>query len=60
MTAEPKDIISIGDQLLEQHPDSFSTKFETNKEIVKNLTNVGSLRLRNRLAGYITRQKTTN
>lgn len=60
MTADSQDIISVGDRLLEQHPESFSTKFETNKQIVKQLTDVGSLRLRNRIAGYITRQKTGN
>lgn len=57
MAAEPQDIISIGDRLLEQHPESFSGKFETNKRIVKQFTDVGSFRLRNRIAGYITRQK---
>lgn len=57
MAAEPQDIISIGDRLLEQHPESFSTKFESNKWIVKQFTDVRSLRLRNRIAGYITRKK---
>jgi small subunit ribosomal protein S17e len=57
MTADPEDIISVGDRLLKQHPDSFSNKFSKNKRVVKNMTNVGSIRLRNRIAGYITRKK---
>lgn len=57
MSPDPQDIIQIGDRLLKQHPESFSAQFERNKHIVKNLTNVGSLRLQNRVAGYITRQK---
>lgn len=59
MTVDPQDIIGIGDRLLRKHPDSFSTRFEENKRIVKQFTEVGSLRLRNRIAGYITRKKTT-
>ena len=57
MTADPEDIISVGDRLLQQHPDSFSSKFSKNKKLVKKMTNVGSIRLRNRIAGYITRKK---
>jgi small subunit ribosomal protein S17e len=58
MPAEPQDIISIGNRLLEQYPESFSNKFEQNKQNVTQYTNVGSLRLRNRVAGYITRKQT--
>ncbi|WP_135822120.1 30S ribosomal protein S17e [Halostella litorea] len=57
MTADPEDIISVGDRLLRQHPDSFSNEFSTNKRVVTDVTDVGSTRLRNRIAGYITRQK---
>lgn len=60
MTADPEDIISVGDRLLNQHPDSFSGKFSKNKRVVKKMTNVGSIRLRNRIAGYITRKKVGN
>ena len=58
MPAEPQDIISIVNRLLEQYPESFSNKFEQNKQNVTQYTNVGSLRLRNRVAGYITRKQT--
>ncbi|NHN49111.1 30S ribosomal protein S17e [Halostella sp. JP-L12] len=57
MTADPEDIISVGDRLLRQHPDSFSGQFSKNKQMVTKMTNVGSIRLRNRIAGYITRKK---
>ncbi|WP_135537044.1 MULTISPECIES: 30S ribosomal protein S17e [Halostella] len=60
MTADPEDIISVGDRLLSQHPDSFSTKFSKNKTVVKKMTNLGSIRLRNRIAGYITRKQVGN
>ncbi|WP_226042638.1 30S ribosomal protein S17e [Natrinema sp. DC36] len=57
MTAEPEDIISIGDRLLRQHPDSFTNDFSTNNQVVAKMTNVGSTRIRNRIAGYITRKR---
>ncbi len=60
MTAEPEDIISIGDRLLRQHPESFTTDFNTNNKVVAKMTNVGSTRIRNRIAGYITRQRAEN
>lgn len=42
--------------LLEKYPDRFKPKnFETNKKKVAELTNVKSKKLRNRIAGYITR-----
>lgn len=60
MVAEPDDIINIGNRLLDQHPETFSTQFEENKHLVKQFTDVGSFRLRNRIAGYITRQQANN
>ncbi|WP_076148704.1 30S ribosomal protein S17e [Natrinema saccharevitans] len=60
MTAEPEDIISIGDRLLSQHPESFTNDFNTNNKAVTKMTNVGSTRVRNRIAGYITRQRAEN
>lgn len=57
MTVEPRDVMNIGDRLLEQYADTFSTDFNRNKEAVRQLTDVGSVFLRNRIAGYVTRQK---
>ncbi|UHQ96158.1 30S ribosomal protein S17e [Natrinema halophilum] len=57
MTSDPDDVMNIGNRLLKQYPDAFSTEFSANKEVVQNMTYVSSNRLRNRIAGYITRQK---
>lgn len=56
MTVEPEDVISIGDDLLERYPDAFSGDFERNKRKVKQFTELQSRRVRNRVAGYVTRQ----
>jgi len=42
-------------ELVERFPDKFTTDFETNKKLVESLTNISSSKLRNRVAGYITR-----
>lgn len=57
MTVDPEDVMSIGNRLLEQYPDTFTSEFNRNKKAVQNMTNVGSINLRNRIAGYITREK---
>ena len=42
--------------LLEKYPEQFKPKdFESNKKKVAELTNVNSKKLRNRIAGYVTR-----
>jgi len=56
MGIKPGRIIELGDSLLGQHPSTFSEDFETNKELVQKLTEVESQKVRNRVAGYITRQ----
>lgn len=56
MTADPSDIISLGDELLERYPTSFTGDFQTNKHRVEQLTEIRSKHVRNRLAGYITRK----
>lgn len=57
MPVDPNDVIDIGDRLLGRHPDSFTDDFETNKEQVEQFTDVRSKNVRNRIAGYVTRQK---
>lgn len=57
MSVDPNDVITIGNRLLERHPDTFSGDFGRNREAVRRLTRVGSIHLRNRIAGYITRQQ---
>jgi small subunit ribosomal protein S17e len=57
MTVDPEDVMRIGDDLLEQHAEAFADDFGRNREVVQRLTNVGSIHLRNRIAGYITRRR---
>jgi small subunit ribosomal protein S17e len=42
-------------ELVERYPDSFSTDFEQNKGVVDELLTNTTKRLRNRIAGYVTR-----
>ena len=41
--------------LLEKFPDEFTDDFESNKRVLMELAEVRSVKLRNQLAGYITR-----
>lgn len=56
MTIDPENIIDIGNSLLSQYEEAFSTDYEANKQSVERLTDVESQRVRNRIAGYITRK----
>jgi len=42
-------------QLLDMYSDRFTENFDENKKAVAELTNITSKRVRNRVAGYITR-----
>jgi len=42
---------------MERFPDKFTTKFEENKNLVDSLTKGTTTRVRNQIAGYITRTK---
>lgn len=55
MGVDPQNIIDIGETLLNQNPDAFSEDFDQNRAMVERLTDVQSRRIRNRIAGYITR-----
>ena len=48
-------IKAVTHQLLEEHRDSFSTDYEENKVKIAELTDVKSKKLRNIIAGYVTR-----
>lgn len=50
----PESIKRIARELLSLYPDKFTKDFEYNKRMVESLTNVPSVRVRNRIAGYIT------
>lgn len=47
----------ISRELLRRFPDRFSGDFETDKKAVNDLVTTPSKRLRNRIAGYVTRLK---
>ena len=49
-------IKSLGDRLLEEHADKFTTDFETNKKVIDSLKDMQSKKMRNILAGYITKE----
>ena len=42
-------------QLVEEHGDEFSDDFNKNKEVLKQYTNIESPKLRNVIAGYVSR-----
>jgi len=49
----------IARELIERYPDRFTADFENNKKGVQSLTTVSSVKLRNRIAGYVTRLLST-
>ena len=51
----PTYIKRVSLELVNKYPGQFSTDFEANKEMVDNLTDVQTVTMRNRIAGYITR-----
>lgn len=54
MGIKPTYIKKIGNTLLKLHQDVFATDFEENKNLVSELTDIRSKRIRNRVAGYVT------
>jgi small subunit ribosomal protein S17e len=53
----PTYIKRVAFELLKNHPDEFTEDFNHNKLKVRDLTDVKSLTLRNKIAGYVTRLK---
>ena len=51
----PEHVKKIARELVELYPDKFSTDFQSNKKTVESLAQISSAKLRNRIAGYITR-----
>lgn len=45
----------IARELLRLHTDKFTTNFDNNKKAIQSLAHIPSTKLRNRVAGYITR-----
>ncbi len=53
---KPAYIKRIAIELLKKYPNLFTGNFDENKKLVSMLTNIQSKRVRNRVAGYITRK----
>jgi small subunit ribosomal protein S17e len=47
----------LSEELLERHPQAFGTDFEANKKALEELALIPSKQLRNRIAGYIAKEK---
>ena len=53
----PTYIKRVAIELVRNHSDRFTEDFDHNKTVVAELTDVGSLTMRNRIAGYVTRYR---
>ena len=51
----PEYIKKVARKLLKHFPNRFNSDFENNKRVVAALTDVSSTKIRNRVAGYLTR-----
>ncbi|MBP7120555.1 MAG: 30S ribosomal protein S17e [Methanolinea sp.] len=59
MGIKPTYIKAIGLELLNYHGSRFSNNFDENKQMITEVTNIDSKRVRNRVAGFITRKINT-
>jgi small subunit ribosomal protein S17e len=51
----PEHVKKTARELIGLYPDKFGTDFQANKQVLDSLAEVSSSKLRNRIAGYITR-----
>ena len=47
---------NLGREMLAEHGDRFSTDFENNKKVIGEIRKIESKKIRNTLAGYITKE----
>ncbi|MFA4861140.1 30S ribosomal protein S17e [Methanoregula sp.] len=59
MGIKPSYIKSLGTELVNKQRENFSNNFEENKQQLGKSAIIGSKRVRNRVAGYITRKINT-
>ena len=52
---KPKFVKINAKRLIEAHPDKFNDDFDHNKQVIKEMNLIGSKKIVNQLAGYITR-----
>jgi small subunit ribosomal protein S17e len=50
----PTYIKRAAEELVRKFPDRFTTDFETNKKVVCELADITTVKMRNRIAGYVT------
>ena len=50
----PEHVKKVARELIRLNPEKFNNDFQNNKEMVNALTHTSSVKLRNRVAGYIT------
>lgn len=55
-TVKPAYIKAIAVDLLKKYPEVFTHSFDENKDLITEFTNITSKKIRNRVAGYITRR----
>ncbi len=60
MKVKTEQIKHLAKELMTKYPDQFSTNFDDNKHLVTILTKGATTRVRNQVAGYITRTVTLN
>ena len=51
----PEKVKKLARELLKRYPDKFTSDFESNKKTLITVTTATSAKLRNRIAGYVTR-----
>jgi small subunit ribosomal protein S17e len=59
MGIKPSYIKTLGTELLNKQPENFSNNFDENKQQLSTSAVIESKRVRNRIAGYITRKVNT-
>jgi small subunit ribosomal protein S17e len=59
MGIKPSYIKSTGLELIVRFSDKFTNDFDDNKQVVTEMTSISSKRVRNRIAGFITRKINT-
>jgi small subunit ribosomal protein S17e len=59
MGIKPSYIKRLGEELIEGRPERFGRDFRENKQGVSENSIIGSKKVRNRVAGYITRKHNT-
>ena len=51
----PEKVKKLARELIKRFPDKFNADFESNKQALDTVAKTSSTRLRNRIAGYVTR-----